>query len=157
MNLPHHCLETVSVAMHTGQLGLSIQGLPLLVITSSSRGTRHTSAEALKTAYKSGSLSVKRTNWRCSENSSELRLLGNFLKSNLMRTDDMLAKFLLRTTHTTPFLLCFATSFMVWPPPEETQLSCQYRCERHMSLRRHTAHPDSTNQLAILFHAHITN
>ena len=29
VNVPHHCLETVSVAMHTGQLGFRIQGLPL--------------------------------------------------------------------------------------------------------------------------------
>ena len=29
MNVPHHCLVTVSVAMHTGRLGLRIQGLPL--------------------------------------------------------------------------------------------------------------------------------
>ena len=29
VNVPHHCLETVSVVMHTGQLGLRIQGLPL--------------------------------------------------------------------------------------------------------------------------------
>ena len=27
--VPHHCLVTVSVAMHTDQLGLRIQGLPL--------------------------------------------------------------------------------------------------------------------------------
>ena len=33
MNVPHHCLATVSVAVHTGQLGITsclrIQGLPL--------------------------------------------------------------------------------------------------------------------------------
>ena len=29
VNVPHHCLVTVSVAMHTSQLGLRIQGLPL--------------------------------------------------------------------------------------------------------------------------------
>ena len=29
VNAPHHCLVTVSVAMHTSQLGLRIQGLPL--------------------------------------------------------------------------------------------------------------------------------
>merc|ERR1712136_418704 len=37
VKVSHHCLVTVSVAMHTGQLG--IQGLPLLTIASSSRGT----------------------------------------------------------------------------------------------------------------------
>ena len=29
VNVPHHCLATVSVAVHTGHLGLRIQGLPL--------------------------------------------------------------------------------------------------------------------------------
>ena len=29
VNVPHHCLVTISVTMHTGQLGLRIQGLPL--------------------------------------------------------------------------------------------------------------------------------
>ena len=29
VNVPHRCLVSVSVAMHTGQLGLRIQGLPL--------------------------------------------------------------------------------------------------------------------------------
>ena len=40
VNVPHHCLVTVSVAMHTGQLGLRIQGVPLL---DHHHLTRHTS------------------------------------------------------------------------------------------------------------------
>ena len=35
---------------------------------------------------------MKRTIWRSSENSSKLRLLGIFLKSHLLRTEDMPAK-----------------------------------------------------------------
>ena len=40
VNVPQHCLVTVSVAMHTGQLGLRIQGLPL---RDHHHLTRHTS------------------------------------------------------------------------------------------------------------------
>ena len=45
-----------------------------------------------------------------------------------------------------PFQLC--------DPPRTSSaqcgqtVTCQYRCDRHMSLRRHTAHPDSTKLLA---------
>ena len=44
VNVQHHCLETVSDAMHTGQLGLGIQGLPLPGTTSSTRGMCLTTA-----------------------------------------------------------------------------------------------------------------
>ena len=48
VNVPHHCLATVSVALHTSQLrivsSLRIEGLQLLAVTSSSRGTCLTSA-----------------------------------------------------------------------------------------------------------------
>ena len=48
VNVPHHFLVTVSVAVHTGQLGIAsslrIQGLPLRGLTSGSRGTCRTSA-----------------------------------------------------------------------------------------------------------------
>ena len=37
------------------------------------------------------------------------------------------------------------------------KVSCQYRCERAYVTLRHTAHHESTNRLAVLFHAPITD
>ena len=91
VNAPHHGLETVSVAMHTGQLGFRIQRLPL---PGHHQLTRHASyvCDGVVDDIQLRILSVKKTIWRCSEKSSPLRLLGIFLKSHLSRTEDMLGK-----------------------------------------------------------------
>ena len=88
-------LVTLSVAMHTGQLGIASSLSIVLYVCG-----------AVVDSIQPGSLSVKRTIWRrCSsytENSSQLRLLGTSLKSHLLRTDDMLAK-LSFSGHEAPF------------------------------------------------------
>ena len=84
VHVPPHCLVTVSVAMHTGQLGLRIQGLPLP--GHHLKLTRHVSyvCGGVVDGIQLNFLSVKRTIWRRSENSSQLRLLGISLKKPLV-------------------------------------------------------------------------
>ena len=68
--VPHHCLVTVSVAMHTGQLGLRIQGLPL--------PDQHQLTE-----FNSGSPGVKRTIWRRSEKLIATVAVGHLIERPL--------------------------------------------------------------------------